>query len=328
MISVVLPYRNAATTLREAAKSVLADLGPDGELLLVDDGSTDDGPRVAASLGDGRVVHVATGGVGIARALERGWRASRGDLVARMDADDVSHPGRFAAQAAALEGDPGLGVVASRVTLIGDPGGGVERYVSWQNAILSREDHANAIFVESPVCHPSTMLRRAALEAVGGYRDGPFAEDYDLWLRLDAAGWGIAKLPDVHLSWRMHGANTTWTDPRLSIDAIRRLRAEHLARVLGRPFGIWNAGTAGRRLARELETHDRRAAFFVDIDPRKIGRRRRGAPILDVPTALARTEASGELLVVAVATRGGRELVRGLLHAEGRVERRDFLCAQ
>ena len=330
MISVLLPYRNAETTLGEAAASVLADMGARDELVLVDDGSADGGPAVAAELArrDRRVVNVASGGVGIARALMRGLERCRGELIARMDADDVSLPGRLAAERDLLESDPALGAVATRVEPFGaSVGDGIRRYVAWQNDLVTPEDHARSIFVESPVCHPSTMIRRAALDAVGGFHEGPFAEDYDLWLRLVDAGWGMAKVPRVLFRWRIHGRNVTWNDPRLSFDALRRLRARHLARRIDRTFGIWGAGAYGRRLARELDANGARVSFFVDIDPLKIGRSRRGAPILDVDRGLERARREKALVVVAIAVFGARDIVRRRLAEHGFVEGRDFVCA-
>jgi hypothetical protein len=326
VISVLLPFRNTGHMLARAAASVLADLGREDELVLVDDASSDDGPAIAEAIDDPRVTRVRANGTGIADALSLGLTASRGDLIARMDADDITLPGRFGAQRAYLAAHRDVAVVGTQIAIDceGRGGEGIERYVAWQNALVSAEDHARAIFVESPVCHPSTMIRRDVLADAGGWRSGPFAEDYDLWLRLVAQGHGIAKIPEVLFRWRIHDENTTFTDPRLSIDALLRLRCAHLAAFLGdRPFGIWGAGRAGRAIARGLEPHDRRPRFFVDIDPRKIGRLARGAPILEVDAGLSRAE----MLVVAVATRGARDLVRGLLASEGRRERIDFVCA-
>jgi cellulose synthase/poly-beta-1,6-N-acetylglucosamine synthase-like glycosyltransferase len=330
VISVLLPYRDAATTLGEAASSVLCDMRNDDELVLVDDGSRDDGPAIAAELAasDGRVVKVSSGGVGVVGALVHGLARCRGEWIARMDADDVSLPGRLAAERELLESDPSLGAVATRIDLFGtNVADGIRRYVDWQNGLVSAADHARSIFVESPVCHPSTMLRRSALEAVGGYHAGEFAEDYDLWLRLVEAGWGIAKVPRVLFRWRIHGQNVTWTDPRLSFAALRRLRARHLARRIDRAFGIWGAGAAGSRLARELGENGARASFFIDIDPLKIGRTRHGAPILTVDRGLVRARDEGALVVVAVAVFGARDLVRARLAEHAFVEGRDFICA-
>lgn len=331
MISVLLPFRNAEATLGEAVESVLADMAGTDEMVLVDDSSTDASHRVARTFADRdsrvRIVREDLERTGIAHALGRGLAACQGEWIARMDADDVSLPGRLAAERALMEEDATLGVVATQVDLFGAPGPGIQRFVDWQNGLVSPDDHARSIFVETPVCHPSTLIRRAALDEVGGFRAGSFAEDYDLWLRLHAAGFRFAKVPRILFRWRIHGLNTTFTDPRLSFDALRKLRAEHLARRIDRPFAIWGAGAAGRRLARELETYETRASFFIDIDPRKIGRTARGVPILTVDDALVRVRSEGSLVVVAVAAFGARDLVRERLLRAGLVEGTDFVCA-
>jgi hypothetical protein len=298
------------------------------ELVAVDDGSRDDGAARVRALGarDARVVCVEGEGRGIARALARGLEAARGDVVARMDADDVALPGRLARQVEALAGDARLGAVGTRVETLGACGEGMRRYVAWQNALVDPEDHARELFVESPLCHPSVALRREALESVGGWRDTAWPEDYDLWLRLDAAGWRLAKVPEVLLRWRQRAGSVTVTDARCSQERFREAKAFYLAPRLaraGRPVAVWGAGPTGKRLARALEVHGVHARLFVDIDPRKIGHTARGVPIV-APEALTAGE---DTLVVAVGVRGARELVRAHLVERGFVEGADFVCA-
>lgn len=332
MISVLLPYRDHVATLRDAAESVLADLDAVDELVAIDDGSSDGSRDVMRDLAasDRRVILVTTGappageaggrGAGIVAALGRGLAAARGSLVGRMDADDVSLPGRFAAQRALLASDATLGAVGVLAEPFPPPEAGMKRYVAWQNTLVSKEDHARALFVESPLCHPSTMIRRSALESVGGWRDVPWAEDYDLWLRLDAAGWGLAKVPRAFFRWRIRDGSMTWTDPRCAPERLREARARFLAerlRARGGRFAIWGAGQTGKRLARALEAEGARAAFFVDIDPRKVGRTARGAPIVGAEDGIARARAREILLVVAVGQPGAREELTARLVASG-----------
>ena len=313
MISVLLPFRDAEATLGEAIASVLADMSPDDELVAIDDGSTD---RSAARVPDDRrVVRVATGGVGIAGALAEGLRASRGELVARMDADDVSLPGRLTAEARLLAKDPSLGAVACRIEVFGAESEGMRAYVAWQNAIVTPAEHAANVLVESPLCHPATTIRRSALEAVGGFRDPAWPEDWDLWLRLHAAGFGLAKVPDVLFRWRRSPGALTSRDPRCAPDRLVLARAHYLAARLDRPFVIWGAGDTGKRLARALEAYDRRAAFFVDVDPRK--RVARDRPVVEAEQAMARAKAEGLLVVVAVGAPGARDTVLGRLANAG-----------
>jgi glycosyltransferase involved in cell wall biosynthesis len=319
-VSVVMPYRDAASTLKAALESVLCEESV-LEVIAVDDGSRD---RPMASR-DPRVVHVRTDGIGIAAALGLGLGRARGDLVARMDADDVSLPGRIAAEVDRLDRDPSLAVAACAVEPTGDVTDGMRAYVDWQNSIVTPEDHARAMFVESPVCHPSVTMRRSAVLQVGGFRDAPWAEDYDLWLRLDAAGHRFAKVPRVLFQWRQRADSTTRRDVRCSPERMRAARAAYLAprlHAMKRPLAIWGAGPTGKRLARELEKHGLHASRFIDIDPRKIGRTRRGVPVVgerEVPRDCT--------VVIAVGTRGARDLVRAALSARGLVESLDFIAA-
>lgn len=329
-ISVLLPYRDARETLDESVGSVLEERDIPLELIAVDDGSSDGGGELvgAWSRRDPRVVPLRTDGRGIVHALNLAARHARADVLARMDGDDVSLAGRFGAQLESLEGHPEIGALGCRVEAFPERavGEGLRLYVRWQNAIVSSAAHDRELFVESPLCHPSVVIRREAFEAVGGYREGPFPEDYDLWLRLRAAGWRLAKVPRVLLRWRHSSERMTFSSTRFAADRFRALKAEHLAprlRAAGRPITVWGAGATGRRLARALEAHGVAAARFVDIDPRKIGRTARGVPIVS-PRALNRGD---ELVVVAVGARGARALIRGHLREHGFVEMDDFICA-
>ncbi len=326
-IAVLLPFRDVSSWLDEAITSVRAEPEVDS-LVLVDDGSVDASSSIAAdhARADPRIVVLRTEGVGLPRALERGRARCSAAYLARMDGDDVSLPGRIARQAAFLDAHPRVAAVGAQVEAFPEVAEGMARYVAWQNAILTPRQHRDALFVEAPLCHPSVTLRAAALEAVGGFRDGPFPEDYELWLRLDAAGHELAKLDEVLLRWRHREGRLTFQDPRYALAAHRELKARFLAGRLAREdrFVIWGAGPTGKRLARSLEGHGRRAAAFIDIDPDKIGRTRRGAPVVDARylDALPRP-----FVVVAVGARGARELVTAALLERGLEEGRDFLSA-
>ena len=256
------------------------------EVLAVDDGSRDDGAdRVRAiAASDARVRCLTSAGKGIVEALTTALAGARGSYLARMDGDDVSHAQRLSRQLEAMAQDPLLGAVGVRVegfpaSLVGE---GMRRYIAWQNGLVTPQDHARELFVEAPLCHPSVLLRREALEAVGGWREVPWPEDYDLWLRLDARGWRLAKVPEVLFSWRHRDGRATFQDARYALERFREAKSEYLARRLlatGRSFAIWGAAPTGKHTARALEAHGMRPSWFVDIDPRKVGRTARGVSI-------------------------------------------------
>lgn len=329
-VSVLLPCRDNAATLREAVEGILAEREVALELVLVDDGSRDDTPALVADLAarDPRVVPLRTEGLGIVGALNLALAAARAPLIARMDGDDLSRPGRLAAQRDLLRARPDVSLVATRVTAEPDEavGEGMRRYVAWQNDLLSPEDHRREIFVESPVCHPSVMLRRSVFDAVGAYREVPWPEDYDLWLRMDAAGLRMAKLDAVLLAWRHRAGRLTHTHPRYARERITEAKGAFLARrvrAMGGELAVWGAGPTGRRLARAMEPEGVRAARFVDIDPAKVGRVARGARIVS-PDALVRGR---DTVVVAVGSFGARGIIRDALRAMGFAEGQDFVVA-
>ncbi len=329
-ISVVMPYRDAAETLVEAAESMLAQQQVSLELIAIDDGSCDQGPAMLARMAacDDRVRPLVSSGRGIVAAIETGVRVARAPFLARMDADDIALPLRLSKQLAFLERDPSLGAVGCLVEAFPAEaiGPGLRRYVTWMNELVTPEEHARDIFVEAPLCHPSVLLRRSALERVGGFRDVPWPEDYDLWLRLDAEGFRMCKVPEVLLRWRHRPGRATFSDPRYARARFFEAKSELLARrvrAMRRPLSVWGAGPTGKRLVRALETHGLRAERFVDIDPRKIGRTARGAPIVS-PDELTRGR---HTIVVAVGTPGARGLVRAELCRRGFVEGDDFLSA-
>jgi cellulose synthase/poly-beta-1,6-N-acetylglucosamine synthase-like glycosyltransferase len=183
------------------------------------------------------------------------------------------------------------------------------------------------IFVESPLAHPSVVYRRAAILGLGGYRDQGWPEDYDLWLRAARAGLRFDKVPEVLLSWRDEPDRTSRRNPAYSAEAILRCKAHHLATGplrTDRPVVIWGAGPVGSRLARALRSEGVSVAAFVDIDPRKIGRRRGGASIVgpDELDGLGRP-----FVVAAVGVAGARDVIREQLLARSFVEGTDFVCA-
>ncbi len=187
-ISILLPFRDAEATLPECLESIRRQTCGDYELLAVDDGSRDGSAALveAAARQDARVRLLRLGRVGLVAALNSGLAQARGALVARMDADDLMRPERLAAQRGALEREPDIALVACRVELFPaeEVREGYREYVRWQNGCLTPQQIADNIYVESPLAHPSVMLRREALERLGGYADGPFPEDYELWLRM------------------------------------------------------------------------------------------------------------------------------------------------
>lgn len=327
-----MPCFNREETVDEAVASLLAQTWEDLELLAVDDGSTDGTPaRLEAwAERDGRVRVVRQDHRGLIATLNAGWAACRGEYVARHDADDIAFPERLEAQVRRLECEESLAVVGCLVE--GFPADrvreGFRLYLVWLNSLVTSEEITRQIFVESPLAHPSVMVRRAWLERLGGYEDHGWPEDYDLWLRMHLAGARFAKVPRVLMAWREHAGRLTRTDARYSLENFLRAKAHYLTRGplrLAPAVIVWGAGAMGRRLSKHLVREGAPLQAFVDIDPEKIGRQRRGLPIHPVEDLPALVRAApGTVVLAAVGARGARELIRTRLQAMGLVEGVDW----
>ncbi len=203
-ICVALPVYNAGRYLEAAVSSILGQSFRDFELIAVDDGSTDDSlarlQRLAAT--DARMRVISRPNTGLSGAINDAWRAGTAPLVARMDADDIAFPERFARQAAHLAAYPEIAALGSAVVYL-DPAG---RPVKDCPRPLSHAEIEPALLRGDggSLIHPVVVLRRSALEAIGGYRmDVPFVEDLDLFLRIAKVG-RVANLPEPLLYYRVH----------------------------------------------------------------------------------------------------------------------------
>lgn len=333
-VSIVMPAWNAAATIAVAVDSVRAQTFGAWELIIVDDGSTDDTAAVAerAAAEDTRVRLVGTEHQGIIGALNTGISVARAPLIARMDSDDVMHPGRLAAQVGFLDRHPEIGVVSCLVEFGGDRRGaqGYALHVDWINSLHRVEDIALARFIESPVAHPSVVFRRELIERHGSYAESGFPEDYELWLRWMEAGVRFAKVPEVLVRWNDRPGRLSRTDPRYAAEAFFACKCRYLGRWLratvapGRHLLLWGAGRVTRKRFAGLVDPDMPITGYIDVDPRKVGTRVGGVPVIGIETIPAPASC---FVVGAVGTRGAREWHRSLLLDRGFVEGRDFIFA-
>ena len=331
-VSIVLPFRDASDTVEECLDSIGSQTLTSFELVAINDGSTDgSADRVKEwARGDDRARVVDLDRKGIVGALNHGISLARAPLIARMDADDIMHPDRLRLQRDFLVRNRTVSLVGCRVELF-PPGrirAGYREYVRWQNACVTAEDIADNIYVESPFAHPSVMFRRSTVNQLGGYADGEFPEDYDLWLRMHAAGFRMAKLAEVLLGWRESSGRLSRVDPRYARSAFDSVRADYLARDprLGgeRPIAMWGAGRRTRQRSRLLIDRGINPVAWIDIDPRKIGHTVWGHPVH--PPDWLSHHRPRPFVLIYVTRHGAREEVSEYLETAGYRRGRDYLA--
>ncbi|HZL37731.1 MAG TPA: glycosyltransferase [Tepidisphaeraceae bacterium] len=206
-ISVVMPVYNSGAYLVEALDSVLAQTLGDFELIAVDDGSTDTSLAILREYQkkDTRVRVISRPNTGIVGALNDGLAAARAPLIARMDGDDVCLPERFEKQIAFMAGHREHVLVGSQVMLMDGDGLPIcpKPHTCFGHEQID-ECHMNHGWA---VVHPSIMVRREALERIGGYREHyKWVEDLDLFLRLAEMG-KLENLNEILLNYRLHAGS-------------------------------------------------------------------------------------------------------------------------
>lgn len=266
-VTVLMPVYNGEAHLREAVGSILAQTFTDFELLAIDDCSTDGSAELLASYGDERVRLIRNEhNLGQVATLNRGLREALGELVARLDQDDIMLPARLERQVAFLDANPRVALVATWMDFV-DPSG----RVIWE--LRDRlDDFPELIYLiltdELPLPHPTVMFRREPVLALGGYDEAVrYAEDRDLWRRLALERHEARMLPELLVRYRVHEGQQS----RTSADAQRqnneqalerfiatlegRVSPPAVRRLLGGDGEIWRelSHTGARDLARSLE---------------------------------------------------------------------------
>jgi len=258
-ISVIMSARNERRYVTEAVRSLISQTLPSLEVLFVDDASSDGTPDLVEALADPRIRVIRRNrSHGLTENLNMALALSRGRLVARMDADDLSDPARLEKLVALLGADPRLGFVSSRAHFIDENG----QRLGIMGREVSGDKLAPGLLESNLLVHGAAVVRREALEASGGYRSQfRYAQDYDLWLRL-AEKWCGAVAAEVLYSYRLR---------RGAISAAKRKQQflyARLARRLARErrkFGIekTDLGKAAALIERGVVPRQFRAEFLA-----------------------------------------------------------------
>ncbi|MDT3428365.1 glycosyltransferase involved in cell wall biosynthesis [Paenibacillus forsythiae] len=228
-LSVLMPVYNASCFLEHAVESILQQSYTDFELIVINDGSTDNSLEILERYSDPRIklIHNGTNS-GIVSSLNCGLNAASGAYIARMDADDYSLPDRFKAQIQFMDLHPEIGVCGTQYRIMGSPphgDGGLSTALPCDPDIV-----ACSLLINCCLAHPSVMLRRRVLDRLHSPPYDPdyqHAEDYHLWARLSAIT-RIANLEQCYLYYRQHDLQLSRTRRLEQLRQADRIRLDLL----------------------------------------------------------------------------------------------------
>jgi glycosyltransferase involved in cell wall biosynthesis len=233
-VTVLTTVYNGARYLEETIASILGETFTDFEYVIIDDGSTDATPEILARAAarDPRIVLLRNEtNRGIPASANRGLAVARGEYIARLDADDLSLPGRLAREVAALDADRNLALVSMNYESFTGDGVVLGR---------SHRDHPPSVveyllhFSNSIGGHSQVMFRRSAVMAAGGYDEScPAALDYELWSRIVREG-RIVVLPELGMRYRVHDESVSARARDQQVAVGKRVMHRTLSAYLGR----------------------------------------------------------------------------------------------
>ena len=223
LVSVLLPVYNDSKTVVQSVRSILGQTFRDFELVIVDDGSTDNTLQIIRSFEDPRIHLIANErNRGLAPTLNRAIGVASGDYLARQDADDIAFPHRLEKQVVFLRSHPNVAMVGSRAIVIDEQG--VEKGFCDYSPVDDIDIKWNLLF-RNPFIHSSVMMRRVVLDRTGLYTEDPvvfraFVEDYDLWSRINE----IAKSANFEEPLVKYRVSATSATSRTFAEQLRQAR--------------------------------------------------------------------------------------------------------
>ena len=279
-----MPAYNAEKHINKSVESLQQQTLQEYELIIVDDGSTDNTAQLIHEYNDKRIhlISMETNS-GIVNALNTGIKHATTSYIARMDADDLCHKDRLQYQYDFLQQNPHIGAVSCRVQCEAtENNNGMQEFVAWTNTLLTPSDIYRHRFVETPLIHPSMTFRKSLIDNYGGYSHN-FPEDYELWLRWLHNGVHIHKLPEYLLTWNDPPQRLTRTDPRYDESQFYACKTHYVAKWLQRKkittVVIWGAGKKARHYATLLQAYDINIHGYIDVDAKKIGKKIQQKPV-------------------------------------------------
>ncbi|MEW6056520.1 MAG: glycosyltransferase [Bdellovibrionota bacterium] len=344
-ITVLMPVRNGAHTLERALRSIHQQSLPCTECIVVDDGSTDATAEILRTwqLRWSALKALRTEGRGIARALNLALSQVKTSWIARMDADDRAHPERFERQLKLAQTEPNAALVSCRVNYLTEESDarpsteGMRRHVEWANFARTHSELSYALWVDSPLPHPTWFVSHHAFSQVGGYcetRDLP--EDYE-WLhrfftksRVDSKLQAFKVAGDALVDWFDSSSRLTRThsDSTYSEGAFNQVKVEALAQHIGLEQKVYLAGLGpkGKALLPLLQRVCN-IVGLVDVSPRRQGTRYQGLPVFDVQTWKTRaTVTTDSFTVFGVGTPSARATCEDLCAEIGLERQKSFVC--
>lgn len=326
-VSVILPVYNGELFIRDAINSIISQTYINFELIIINDASTDKTAQIINSFVDDRIKVITNEyNLGISLTLNRAIENSNGELIARMDADDMADTNRLKKQVDFFMKNSGYSLLATCIEPFSDTSIGnderLKELETWYNSSCTDKEIRESLYIGNCLNHPSVMYKKSHIIQVGGYRNQyDYAEDYDLFLRIIKIG-KVHKLKEKLLKYRVHTKQISTEYREEQQERETAIKVELLVRnyINIQNVVIWGASKGGRLIVKQLIKQNVRISGFIDIDPLKKGVLIEGYPVLGTYEEISKIKNP----FIIVATSPGRSFAIRFLDGIGMVRGVDY----
>ncbi|WP_434290090.1 glycosyltransferase [Clostridium botulinum] len=251
-ISVVMPVYNSEKYLNQSIESILTQTYKNFEFIIINDGSTDTSLNIIKKYAnaDRRIKVISRENKGLVYSLNEGLSVSKGEYIARMDADDISLNKRFEKQVNILDKYPSIDILGGNVEVFGNIDDEYKyNYSKMFNGFNDINKNKEDLFDGYTICHPTVMIRKKALQDLKGYNfKYKYSEDIELWFRAIRNNFSILKIEDVILKYRLHENSKSYIEKKLAAQDTFKARLEYINENLKNQcinYLIWGCGNGG-----------------------------------------------------------------------------------
>lgn len=278
LISILMPVKNAALYLAECLDSIIEQSEKDWELIAVNDHSADSSFDIISDFAqrDSRIKVMNNEGSGIIEALRMAYQNSQGELIHRMDADDIMPKRKLEILKSHLIKKGKNHIATGKVKYFCNKGvsDGYLKYQNWLNQLVDHEKHWQEIYQECVIASPCWLVYKSDLDLSNAFNPNDYPEDYDLVFRFYKQGLKVIAIDEVLHLWRDHDARTSRNDDNYQSVSFFQLKLKYffeLDRDNSRPLIIWGAGTKGKQMAKLL--NEKNVEYtWVSNNPNKHGK--------------------------------------------------------
>ena len=278
LISILIPFKNTEGFIADCLDSVLNQTYENWEMVIVDDGSTDNSYNIVSAYAeeDQRIRLLKNSGNGIIEALRLAFEKSSGNYITRMDSDDVMPENKLDVLLNNLLNHGKNHVATGLVAYFSEHGisDGYKKYEDWLNLLTKTGSNYSEIYKECVIASPCWMLHREDLLAIDAFQPNRYPEDYDLTFRFYKAGYKIIPSNEILHFWRDYQTRTSRTHSNYDENTFLDIKLHYFLELdfdASRPLVVWGAGLKGKTIAKNLVEKGIPFEWICD-NPKKIGK--------------------------------------------------------